>query len=64
LEGKDERKRKAWEALRKALVKEGRAEVSERALAALLEGEGVRGERVLEALRDPRRFDLLRVARA
>lgn len=67
LEGKDERKRRAWEALRKALVeakKEGKAEVSERALAALLEGEGARGEAVLEALRDPRRFALLKVARA
>jgi hypothetical protein len=61
------RKGRAWEVLRKALVearKEGEAEVSERVLAALLEEEGARGEAVLEALRDPRRFDLLRVARA
>jgi hypothetical protein len=67
LEGKDERKRRAWEALRKAFVeakKEGKAEASEKALAALLEGEGTRGERVLEALRDPRRFALLGLARA
>jgi hypothetical protein len=67
LKKEGQRKRRAWEVLRKALVeakKEGRAEVSERTLAALLEGEGAGGERVLEALRDPRRFALLRVARA
>jgi hypothetical protein len=67
LEGKDERKRRAWEALRKAFVetkKGGKTEVSEKALAALLEGEGARGEKVLEALRDPRRFALLGLARA
>jgi hypothetical protein len=60
------RKRGAWKALRKAFVEareKGKAEVSENALAALLEEEGARGERVLEALRDPRRFALLRVAR-
>jgi hypothetical protein len=59
------RKKRAWETLRKALVeakKKGKAEVSERALAALLEGEEARGEAVLEALRDPRRFALLRLA--
>ena len=59
------RKERAWGALRKALVEareKGKAEVSEKALAALLEGEGARGEAVLEALRDPRRFALLRLA--
>jgi hypothetical protein len=64
---KDERKRRAWEALRKAFVeakKEGRAEASENALAALLEREEARGEAVLKALRDPRRFALLGLARA
>jgi hypothetical protein len=67
LKEEGQRKRRAWEALRKALLeakKEGKAEVSEKALAALLEGEGARGERVLEALRDPRRFALLELARA
>jgi hypothetical protein len=67
LKKEGQRKRRAWEALRKGLVearKKGKAEVSEKALAALLEGEGARGERVLEALRDPRRFALLGLARA
>ncbi len=61
------RKKRAWEVLRKAFVEareRGKAEVSERVLAALLEGEGARGEAVLEALRDPRRFALLGLARA
>jgi hypothetical protein len=61
------RKKRAWETLRKALVeakKEGKAEASEKALAALLEREEARGEAVLEALRDPRRFALLRLAQA
>jgi len=61
------RKKRAWETLRRAIVevrKGGKAEVSERVLAALLGGEGTRGEAVLEALRDPRGFALLRVARA
>jgi hypothetical protein len=44
--------------------KEGKAEASEKALAALLEREEARGEAVLEALRDPRRFALLRLAQA
>ncbi len=61
------RKKRAWEALRRAIVEtreKGKAEVSEKVLAALLEEEGARGEAVLEALRDPRRFALLGLARA
>jgi hypothetical protein len=42
----------------------GKAEVSEKTLAALLEGDNARGGAVLEALRDPRRFALLRLSRA
>jgi hypothetical protein len=65
--GGTRRKRMAWDALRKAMVEareKGKAEVSEKALAALLEEENARGEGVLEALRDPHRFALLRLARA
>jgi hypothetical protein len=58
---------KGWDAWAKALQKMGRgapAHITQKTLAALLEGEGsLDGEAVLKALRDPKLFRLLRLAR-
>ncbi len=58
---------KGWEAWSKALQEARRgtpARVAEETLTALLEGEeSLRGEAVLRALRDPKLFRLLRLAR-